>query len=154
MNAIDNLAQEIVNKYIRSTYKIKIAESFTGGGIASSLIAFPGTSNFLLEGIVCYSNESKVKRLGVSRDTIKQFGAVSKETLLEMMQGLINGCDIVVATTGNAGPTAEKDGEVGRCYIGLMTKDHVKIDEHIFQGNRRAVIEQGIEQALMLLSDL
>lgn len=136
--------------------KLCIAESFTGGGIASSLIQYAGTSAFLNEGLVCYSNESKINRLKVDPIIIGRYGAVSIETVYEMAANMMlnSDCDVVVATSGNAGPTAEKEGERGLCFIAVGDRNGIHIYKYIFEGNRKDVINSGIKSALYKLYKL
>ena len=131
-------------------------ESFTGGSIASEIVKVPGASNVFVCGKVCYSNESKIKELSVSSDTIDSYGAVSEQTATEMVRGALAmiGADYAVATTGNAGPTAEKEGEVGVCYVAVASRDFCNVQRFIFKGKRIDVINQGKKQALKMLADL
>lgn len=113
-------------------------------------MSVPGASKFLLEGLTCYSNEAKENILGVNRETIRLYGAVSEQTASEMLDGLqkLSGADYLVVTTGNAGPTAEKQNEVGVCYIGVLCGETKKIQKFRFEGNRNKVIEDGTCAAL------
>jgi nicotinamide-nucleotide amidase len=98
------------------------AESVTGGLIASTLISVPGASDAFREGFVTYSNESKMVRLGVKRETLEAHGAVSEETCREMAEGAraATGAAYALSTTGIAGPTGAVPGKpVGLCFIGL-----------------------------------
>ena len=108
---------------------IAVAESCTGGMIASRITEVPGASAVLLCGVCAYSNQSKADFLGVSRDTLEAYGAVSAETAREMARGarLRAGADIGLATTGVAGPsggTPEKP--VGLVYVALSTAEKEK----------------------------
>ncbi|MGN1094431.1 MAG: CDP-diacylglycerol--glycerol-3-phosphate 3-phosphatidyltransferase [Candidatus Neoclostridium sp.] len=132
---------------------IAVAESFTGGNLSSALVSVPGASKKFVFGGTCYSNQAKENILGVSADTISDQGAVSEQTALEMLDGLkkITGADYLVATTGNAGPTAEKEGETGVCFIGIGSKNGKKVKKYCFRGDRRSVIEKGTIAALKTL---
>ncbi|MGB9857891.1 MAG: competence/damage-inducible protein A [Dictyoglomaceae bacterium] len=135
--------EETIGKIlIEKKLTISIAESCTGGMIISKLINFPGISKVLKEGIVAYSNESKIKRLGVNEKTIKEFGAVSKECAMEMARGiaLSSGTKIGLSTTGIAGPeggTLEKP--VGLVYVGLYIDGKLKYKEYRFSGDREKI---------------
>lgn len=131
------------------------AESFTGGGIASSFVALAGASDVFTLSVVSYAEEAKKRLLGVKEQTLKRFGAVSPETVTEMLDGLENyGLgDIFVATSGNAGPTAEKEGDVGLFYVGVSFKGNKVIKKHICHGTRDEVIACGIEKALELIAE-
>jgi len=123
--------------------KVAIGESVTGGLLTSSLVDISGISSQLIEGIVCYSNESKINRLGVLECTIKQYGAVSCETALEMAEGALksSGADIALSTTGYAGPQTD-DEEVGLVYIGLADKCGSYAKKFYFPWNNRANIRK------------
>jgi nicotinamide-nucleotide amidase len=101
---------------------LAVAESCTGGLIGHRLTEVPGSSEYFLLGIVAYSNDAKQKLLGVTRETLEQFGAVSTETAIQMARGarLASGSSLGLATTGIAGPgggTAEKP--VGTVCVGI-----------------------------------
>ncbi len=142
---------ESILREIKGT--VAVAESFTGGSICRSLVGVPGASKHLIKGIVCYSNESKVSDLGVPAQSIEQYGAVSREVAEHMARGIVNvsGCDYGVATTGNAGPTSEKEGEVGVCYIAVANKRECVVQKFEFCGNRETVISEGCKTALKML---
>lgn len=130
---------------------ISTAESCTGGMIASRLINYPGISESFLEGAVTYSNEAKIRTLKVKEETLDSFGAVSKETAIEMALGIANrtGSDISIVTTGIAGPgggTEEKP--VGLVFMGLYYKGNVKSYRYVFSGNREEVRKKATIKAL------
>lgn len=148
---------ERVTKLLLSQKKtLGIAESFTGGSIASSLVHFPGVSAVFKESAVCYCDEVKRRRLHISQEVLEQNGAVSIETAYEMAANLLmdGGYDYVVATTGNAGPTSEKPNEVGVCYIAVGDRENVHIYRYCFTGSRDEVIESGVKAALFRLYKL
>lgn len=100
------------------------AESCTGGLVASRITDVPGSSEYFLGGIVAYAYEAKVAMLGVSLDTLQDYGAVSKETVIEMARGARTalGADIAVSVSGIAGPGGEMPGKpVGTTWFGLST---------------------------------
>lgn len=157
-----SLAESTAELLLASDKKLCIAESFTGGGVASALVAYPGMSKCLLESIVAYSNEAKEKRLGVSHEILERCGAVSADTAFEMASGLLAdpACDIAVATTGNAGPSAERNGQVGLYYIAVGDRNAVHVFEHRYVADtagktdielRREVTVSGISTALFEL---
>ncbi len=99
------------------------AESCTGGLLASLITDVPGASDYFLEGVVTYSNEAKIKTLGVQKKTLKIFGAVSSETALEMAHGLkkISGADFCISVTGIAGPSGgSEEKPVGTVHIAVV----------------------------------
>lgn len=124
---------------------IATAESCTGGMVAARLINYPGISASILEGAVTYSNEAKIRRLGVKEETLNSFGAVSEETAIEMAKGIAStsGADIGIATTGIAGPgggTEEKP--VGLVYIAVYYNNEVEVRKLNLSGNRQRVRER------------
>ena len=146
----DRLEKKVVQMVTDLGMNISIAESCTGGMIASRLVDVPGVSSVLKEGVVTYSNEAKINRLGVKKETLEKYGAVSEETAREMVLGLDS--DIAIATTGIAGPdggTQEKP--VGLVYIGIRVKDKVYVERKIFNGSRNKVRERAVLQSLFSL---
>ncbi len=145
---------EQINELLKACgRKVCVAESFTGGAISSAITRVAGASEVFGEGIVCYGNKSKVERLGVDEQIISDFGAVSADTVYEMAANVLqqSGCDICLATSGNAGPTSEKEGEVGRCFIAVGDMKGIHIFEHNFSGNRENVTECGVKYAMYYL---
>lgn len=133
---------------------VSTAESCTGGMIAATLISYPGISNVFKEGAVTYSNESKIKRLGVNEETINNFGAVSKETAKEMVEGIarIANTDIAISTTGLAGPGGGSDEKpVGLVYIGIYIKGKTIVEKFNFTGNRESIRNKAMMNALNML---
>ncbi|MBQ9436230.1 MAG: competence/damage-inducible protein A [Bacteroidales bacterium] len=121
------------------------AESCTGGAIASKLTALAGASDYFLGGVVSYSNEVKEKALGVKHSTLTAHGAVSEETVREMVTGVRNrlGSDYAVATTGIAGPGGGTPTKpVGTVWIGIATPKQVIAKRMHFTGRREQVIER------------
>ena len=109
---------------IQRGQSLAIAESCTGGMIASKFTAMAGASNYLLGGVVAYSNDVKCNILGVNRDDIECFGAVSEVVALEMAEGVrrITGADYAIATTGIAGPGGgSKHKPVGTVWMAIAT---------------------------------
>lgn len=133
---------------------VSTAESCTGGMIASKLISYPGVSEVFKEGVVTYSNEAKIKRLGVNKDTLDNFGAVSYETVVEMAQGIAReaNTDVAIATSGIAGPGGGTiDKPVGLVYIGIKIKDKTVVKKFEFKGSRDIVRTQAAFSALEML---
>lgn len=146
----DRLEKKAVELIKKLGMNISTAESCTGGMIASCLIDVPGVSEIFKEGIVSYSNDAKMKRLGVKKETLEKYGAVSEETAREMVIGLDS--DIAIATTGIAGPdggTPEKP--VGLVYIGIRVKNDIYIEKRFFNGDRMKVRERAVSQSLFSL---
>ncbi len=133
--------------------KISTAESFTGGRVVSSIISNSGASSCVQEGIVSYSNLSKIKRLGVIDNDLKKEGAVSSIVAYQMALGLLKtgDCDIAISTTGIAGPKSDDTIKpVGLCYIGIGMKDGVHTYRYNFTGTREEITETAKNTALFL----
>lgn len=149
-----NLQTVAAEMLLAKKMTLALAESCTGGLIASELIEYPGISAALLEGCVTYSNEAKMRRLGVKAETLEKYGAVSEETAREMAEGIAktSGAAIGLATTGVAGPdggTAEKP--VGLVYIALHMDGKTIVEEHHFAGKRSMIRMRAANRALDLL---
>ena len=143
---IENTIYECLNSG-EKPLTISTAESCTGGMIASKLIEVPGISKNFIESIVSYSNEAKIKRLKVKKETLEKYGAVSEEVAREMLAGL--NTDIGISTTGIAGPGGgTKDKPVGLVYIGIKVKDEVKIFRRELKGDRNKIRQRAMMHAL------
>jgi nicotinamide-nucleotide amidase len=132
------------------------AESCTGGLVGHRITNVPGSSDYYLGGVVAYANEVKVHQLGVKQETVERYGAVSRETVLEMASGARQAlsADIGLATSGIAGPTGgTPENPVGLTWIGLSARDYEDAWRYVWEGDRLAVKEQTVEQALRLLVD-
>lgn len=130
--------QSVARILLKKSMTISVAESCTGGLISSRLTDIAGSSAFIKENYVTYSNQAKIKLLGVSEQTLKTFGAVSEECAMEMVNGLskATGCDISLAITGIAGPTgATKEKTVGLVYIAIKNKCSTKVKKFKFNPN-------------------
>ncbi len=123
----EKIIEEIIAELlIKSNLKIAVAESCTGGMITARLVDYPGISAVLLESCVVYSNEAKIRRLGVKSETLEKFGAVSAETAAEMAEGIVktSGADVGLAITGIAGPAGgTNEKPVGLVFIGVCLKN-------------------------------
>lgn len=143
---LENTIYECLNSG-KKPLTISTAESCTGGMIASKLIEVPGISENFIESIVSYSNEAKIKRLKVKKETLKKYGAVSEEVAREMLAGLKT--DVAISTTGIAGPGGgTKEKPVGLVYIGIRVKDEVKIFRRELKGDRNKIRQRAMMHAL------
>jgi len=152
----DTLESIVSGLLLRNRLTLAVAESCTGGLLGDRITDVAGSSVYFKEGTVAYSNEAKVRILGVKEETLNQFGAVSRETALEMAKGIqrISGADISLATTGIAGPTGgTPEKPVGLVYIALAwAKRSVEIcKEFRFIGQRREIKESTVASALDIL---
>jgi nicotinamide-nucleotide amidase len=133
---------------------LAIAESCTGGLIASRMTTHPGASAFFLGGGVTYATSSKTHLLGVSETIIAKHGVVSAAVAEAMAKGAQQtlGSDYALATTGNAGPTAlEGHADVGTVFIGLATPDGVESFRFVMGNNRERVMQKTVNKAFELL---
>ena len=133
---------------------LAVAESVTGGLIASEFVAIPGCSKFLLEGCVAYSEEAKMRRLGVKKETLAAFGAVSEQCAREMAQGMLasSGATYALATTGFAGPDGgTQQDPVGTVYIALSSAGGTEIKRVQLFGERARIREIASLHAFDLL---
>ena len=126
MQRLENQIGEIL---ISKNLTIATTESCTGGLLSSKLTDVSGSSAYIHLNLVTYANEAKHKMLGVSAETLENFGAVSEECSYEMAKGLqkLSGADICVSTTGIAGPTGgSKEKPVGLMYSTILSKEKFK----------------------------
>ena len=131
---------------------LSTAESFTGGRVINEIIKNSGASAFVNEGVVSYSNQSKIKRLFVRQEDLTKSGAVSSIVAYQMAVGLLKqGCDVAISTTGIAGPKSDNtDKPVGLCYIAVGMKDGVHTYRYKFDGTREQITETAKNTALFL----
>ncbi len=131
--------KKIINKLINKNMTVSTAESCTGGLIAYSITKNKNSSKIYVGGYVTYSNQLKIRDLNVRKTTLKNYGAVSKETAIEMLNGLysINKTNICISTTGIAGPEGgTKTKPVGLVYIGIKINKKMRIFKKNFKGTR------------------
>ena len=147
----------LIRKYQVKTGRpltIGAVESATGGRIADRITNVPGSSDYFKGSVVAYSNEVKIALLGVKKETIENYGAVSEQTALEMAQGgrKILDVDICVSDTGIAGPTGgNPEKPVGLFYLGMAAEDERLSQKHVFPGNREKNKRDAAEAALNML---
>ena len=131
-------------KLIQKKLTISVAESCTGGLLAYNLTKLANSSKYFQMGLATYSNEAKIKILKVNKNTIKKYGAVSKECCKSMVQNLskISKSKINVSITGIAGPGgASKNKPVGLVYIGIKIDKILLIEENFFKTKKRYLIQ-------------
>lgn len=147
------LEEVILNKLKERNLSFSVAESCTGGMISSKIVGVSGASEVYKEGLATYSNSSKIRRLGVKKETLESYGAVSFETAKEMVEGLKTAVGISV--TGIAGPnggTLEKP--VGLVYIGLKVNEDIEVMKQFFKGSREEIREKTVLCSLFYLNKL
>ncbi len=130
---------------------LSTAESCTGGMIGATITSVPGSSNWFKGGIIAYNNTIKTSLLGVSKETLNEFGAVSEETVTAMAKGAAQklNTDCSIAVSGIAGPdggTIEKP--VGLVYIGICCRKKTEVFKHVYSGDRENVRKQTVLKSL------
>ncbi len=136
--------------------KLASAESCTGGLVADRITDIPGSSDYFIGGVVAYAYEAKVALLHVSWDTLRRYGAVSRETVIEMARGVRTalGADIGLSISGIAGPGGGlPDKPVGTTWIGLSATDGDWARKFVWDGDRRANKEFSANAALQFVLD-
>ena len=149
--------KKIIQKLISQNLSIAVAESCTGGLISHSITKLSGASNIFTGGIVCYSNESKIKYLSVPKNILKKHGAVSPNVAKEMIDGLFKKekTKICVSTTGIAGPKGgTKNKPVGLVFIGIKFKKSKFIYKKFFKGTRLQIQKKTNEFVFKKLNEL
>jgi nicotinamide-nucleotide amidase len=152
-----SVAQILIDALAERHYMLGSAESCTGGNIAHSITSVAGSSEVFSGTVVSYSNEIKHNVLGVSNDTLAQFGAVSEQTVAQMLDGAcrVLGTDCAVATSGIAGPGGgTPDKPVGTVWIGAKSPTGMVVTEYHFPGNRERVINRATATAMLMLIKL
>ncbi|MBO7193885.1 MAG: CinA family protein [Bacteroidaceae bacterium] len=158
LGSIRELAAELVTLLAERSLTVATAESCTGGAIASAITKVPGCSDVMLGGVVAYHNDIKHRILGVSKDTLFRYGAVSEATVREMVVGVADrfGVSCAVATSGIAGPgggTPEKP--VGTVWVAVKVAD--RVDVRLLQlpdKGREANIENVVCEVLGMLKEM
>lgn len=131
---------------------VSTAESCTGGLVAARITSVSGASEAFKYGTVTYCNEAKNKILGVKKETLDSFGAVSAETAAEMAAGVrkIMNAEIGVSVTGLAGPNGGEGKPVGLVYVAVNSDNYSEVTENHFSGDRISVRNQAADKALEL----
>ncbi len=151
----DERLEYLAVRLLRESGKtLALAESCTGGLVASMITDVPGASEALLEGVVTYSNAAKIRRLGVKAETLERFGAVSEQTAREMAEGAKDsaGADFALALTGIAGPGGGTDEKpVGLVYAALAGGGETFVKKLQLGGERRRIRTMSALHALDML---
>lgn len=148
-----SMQSAVAEMLVKSGQTIAVAESCTGGLVAAKLIEYAGVSSVLIEGAVTYSNDAKMRRLGVKKETLDKYTAVSAETAAEMAEGIAktSGADIGLSTTGVAGPGSSEGKPEGLVYIGIYINGETFIKELNLAGKRNVIRERAAYSALDFL---
>ena len=138
---------------MEKNFTVACAESCTGGLVMSRLTDFAGASAHVKGGVVAYTNEIKNKILRVEDETLKNFGAVSSQTALEMAKNVreIFSATIGLSTTGVAGPDTSENKPVGLVYVAIVGENFSEVKEFHFDGSRTEIKSQAAEAAFELL---
>lgn len=150
----DTLQDELVALLKRKKLTISTAESCTGGMIASAITDVPGSSEVFPGAMITYSNEEKIRKLGIDRKIIEKYGAVSSETVSAMCEGVSAkfATDCSIAVSGIAGPGGGSDKKpVGLVYIAVKYNERKEIKRSIFHGNRAGIRERTVYSSLNIL---
>lgn len=149
---LGRLAREVGARLQASRDRLVTAESCTGGWIAKAVTDVPGSSDWFDCGMAAYSYEAKQALLGVHPQTLERHGAVSRETVIEMVSGALvhSGASVGVAVTGIAGPGGgSPEKPVGMVWIGWKRRgDYARAEVFQFDGDRDAVRRQTVAAAL------
>ncbi len=145
----------LIKLLIRKKIKISVAESCTGGLLASAITSISGASKIFNLGLITYSNQAKIKILKVNKKIIKKYGAVSHECCYAMVNNLskISKANINVSITGIAGPSGgTKKKPVGLVYIGVKKGNKIEINKCLFNSKKRSLIQKAtVKKALNLI---
>ena len=150
--------KNLVKKLIKKKLKISVAESCTGGMLASSITSISGASKVFSLGLVTYSNQAKINVLKVNKKIIKKYGAVSAECCEAMVKNLakISKTQINVSITGIAGPNGgTKNKPVGLVYIAVKKSNKILITKNIFkQKTRNSIQKATVKRSLKIIDSL
>lgn len=157
MHSTQKHLTKIITTLKKNQHTISFAESCTGGGIASAFTAIAGVSSVFEGSCVTYSNDIKEEWLGVQHTTLIKHGAVSKDCVEEMLEGIIKMAksDYAIAVSGIAGPEGgTKSKPIGTVYIGIQTPSLQKVYPCLFQGDRANIQAQSIAFSIATLAKL
>ena len=156
-NKIKVKAKKLFNLCLKRNVKLIFAESCTGGLLSALMTSFPNSSKIFIQSFVTYSNTSKNKLLGVKKQTLQKYGAVSKEVAKEMLNklGRENKSSIVLSITGIAGPSGKtKTKAIGLVFIGIKGKKGTFVNKFNFKGNREKIRLLSVEKAIDLIQSI
>ena len=152
------ILKKVHNKLIQKRITISVAESCTGGLLSSYLTSLPLASNYFQNGLITYSNKSKIELLKVNKKIIEKYGAVSEQCCEKMVKNLssITNSKINISITGIAGPGGgSKLKPVGLVYIGLKKSKKIIISKNIFRQKKRKLIQIAtVKKTLELINSI
>jgi len=150
----ERILKNVSDQLRKNNLTVATAESCTGGLLAHLLTNISGSSEYFERGVITYSNKSKMELLGIPQETIKEYGAVSKQTAKAMAIEIKEqaNVDIGISTTGIAGPTGgTKEKPVGLAYIGIATSKKTEVKRFLFSKDRLQNKEKTCYKALEFL---
>jgi nicotinamide-nucleotide amidase len=150
----DKMEKLIGDLLIKKNLKLAVAESCTGGNISFLIVNIPGSSEYYLGGVCTYANDAKQKMLGIKKETLESYGAVSEKTAIEMAEGARKEfkADVAISTTGIAGPAGGTEAKpVGLVYIGYSDKNKSFAQKFYFGDNRMKNISRATIAAMNIL---
>ena len=144
------IAQSVVKKLTKKKATLSVAESITGGGLASAITEVSGSSKVFVGGVIAYEDSVKISELKVDAKTLKKFTAVSEEVAKEMAAGAIKKfkTDYAIATTGVAGPGKAYGQKAGTVWVAIASKKEVFAIALSLSGSRDLIRHATIESAL------
>ena len=149
--------EELGNLLKSKKLSLSTAESCTGGGVAAAITSVAGSSEYFMGGIVAYSNDVKISLLHVSSETLEKYGAVSRETIMEMAAGAMNTLktDCAIATSGIAGPGGGSlEKPVGTIWIAVAYKNEIVTVMQTGDNGRAKNVQNAIQNAMDLLIEI
>lgn len=157
-DAIKALTVSCAERLTETGQRLAVAESCTGGWLAKVLTDLPGSSAWFDRGYVTYSNEAKQSMLGVRGSTLRDHGAVSEETVAEMVQGALNesGADLALAVSGIAGPSGgSEEKPVGTVCVAWQERGgKPEVARERFTGDRERIRLQSVRYLLERLTEM
>tara|TARA_Y100001958_G_scaffold153586_1_gene141289 strand:- start:52 stop:546 length:495 start_codon:yes stop_codon:yes gene_type:complete len=144
-NELFKLMKTLIRLLTKKKLKLSVAESCTGGLLASSITSLSGASKIFNLGLVTYSNQAKINILKINKNIIRKYGAVSHECCFSMVKNLskISEADINVSITGIAGPKGgTKQKPIGLVYIGIKKGNKIQINKCLFKNKNRSFIQK------------
>ncbi|MDM8560363.1 CinA family protein [Candidatus Parabeggiatoa sp. HSG14] len=155
LRELDHLAAELGAHLQQNNWHLVTAESCTGGWLAEAVTAIAGSSAWFDRGFITYSNVAKQEMLGVSSETLAKYGAVSKQTVLEMVNGALahSHAQVGVAISGIAGPSGgTPDKPIGTVWIAYAVPHNVYAQHNYFRGGRFSIRQQAVMTVLERLA--
>lgn len=153
----DDLCEAIGQALLARDARVAVAETTAGGLISARLLSVPGASSWFDRGVVAYSGHAKIDGLGLDRDMLRDFGAVSPEAVSAMARNLreITGVGFAVAESGIAGPLGSRRSPkpVGSVVIAVVGPGGTIVEEHLFPGSRVEIMARIAQRALEMLHE-